>query len=148
MLPDRRNMLPLDWASPRRKRMNICRITILIAGVFFAASAAAQSKPAQSKTSAPGNATAQNKTGSQTGSTASAHNAVMVSSGSEKWGDLPASAIVGTPSVDMGGTIKMAVIEGDPSQAGKPYTVRLSCTNGTKIAPHWHPTDENVTVIK
>ena len=32
--------------------------------------------------------------------------------------------------------------------AGRSYTVRLSCTDGTKIAPHWHPTTENVTVIK
>ena len=33
-------------------------------------------------------------------------------------------------------------------QAGQPYTLRLSCTDGVKIAPHWHPTTENVTVIK
>jgi quercetin dioxygenase-like cupin family protein len=32
--------------------------------------------------------------------------------------------------------------------AGRSYTLRLSCTDGTKIAPHWHPTAENVTVIK
>jgi anti-sigma factor ChrR (cupin superfamily) len=32
--------------------------------------------------------------------------------------------------------------------AGRSYVVRLSCTDGTKIAPHWHPTTENVTVIK
>ena len=32
--------------------------------------------------------------------------------------------------------------------AGRSYVVRLSCTDGAKIAPHWHPTTENVTVIK
>jgi hypothetical protein len=68
--------------------------------------------------------------------------------GSEKWEDLPAGATVGVPSVDMGGTVKVAVIQGSPMQAGRPYTVRLYCSDATKIPPHWHPTAENVTVIK
>jgi hypothetical protein len=72
----------------------------------------------------------------------------IVPAGEEKWGDIPASALVGTPSVDMGGKLQLAVVQGNPMQAGSPYTVRLSCTDGTKIAPHWHPTTENVTVIK
>ena len=36
---------------------------------------------------------------------AAAAMATVVPSGSEKWGDLPAAAMVGTPSVDMGGKI-------------------------------------------
>jgi hypothetical protein len=68
--------------------------------------------------------------------------------GSEQWMDIPAAALVGTPSVEMGGTVKMAVLQGDPMTAGRSYTVRLSCTDGTKVAPHWHPNTENVTVIK
>jgi hypothetical protein len=79
---------------------------------------------------------------------AAAPMATVVASGSEKWGDLPAAAMVGTPSVEMGGKIQLAVVQGNPMQAGVPYTLRLSCTNGTKIAPHWHPTTENVTVVK
>jgi len=78
----------------------------------------------------------------------SAGGAIVVAPGSEKWGDVPAAALVGTPSVDMGGTLKLAVIQGDPTKAGRSYTLRLSCTDGLKIAPHWHPTTENVTVIK
>lgn len=78
---------------------------------------------------------------------AAAH-AMIVESGSEQWGDLPAAALVGTPSVETGGTLRLAVIQGDPMQAGRTYTLRLSCTDGAKIAPHWHPTTENVTVIK
>jgi hypothetical protein len=74
--------------------------------------------------------------------------ATVVPAGSEKWGDIPAAAMVGTPAVDLGGKLQLAVIQGNPMQAGVPYTVRLSCTDGTKIAPHWHPTTENVTVIK
>jgi len=74
--------------------------------------------------------------------------ATVVPSGSEKWGDIPAAAMVGTPSVEMGGKIQLAVVQGNPMVAGLPYTLRLSCTDGTKIAPHWHPATENVTVIK
>lgn len=72
----------------------------------------------------------------------------VVMPGSEQWMDIPAPALVGTPSVEMGGTVKIAILQGDPMAAGRPYTLRLSCTDGTKIAPHWHPETENVTVIK
>jgi quercetin dioxygenase-like cupin family protein len=68
--------------------------------------------------------------------------------GTEQWMDLPAAAMVGTPSVEVGGTLKIAILQGDPMTAGRSYVVRLSCTDGAKIAPHWHPTTENVTVIK
>jgi quercetin dioxygenase-like cupin family protein len=68
--------------------------------------------------------------------------------GTETWMDIPAAAMVGTPSVDIGGTLKLAILQGDPMTAGRSYVVRLSCTDGAKIAPHWHPTTENVTVIK
>ena len=73
---------------------------------------------------------------------------MVVEPGSEKWGDVPAAAMVGTPSVEMGGTLKLAVIQGDPMTAGRSFTLRLSCTDGLKVAPHWHPNTENVTVIK
>ena len=73
---------------------------------------------------------------------------MIVESGSEKWGDLPAAAMVGTPSVEVGGILRIAIIQGDPMTAGRTYTVRLSCTDGAKIAPHWHPMTENVTVIQ
>ncbi|MFY9842000.1 MAG: cupin domain-containing protein, partial [Terriglobales bacterium] len=68
--------------------------------------------------------------------------------GTETWMDIPAAAMVGTPSVAVGGTLKLAILQGDPMTAGRSYVVRLSCTDGAKIAPHWHPTTENVTVIK
>jgi quercetin dioxygenase-like cupin family protein len=41
---------------------------------------------------------------------------------------------------------RFAVLQGDPSHAG-PYTVRLSMPAGYTIKPHFHPTDENITVI-
>jgi quercetin dioxygenase-like cupin family protein len=37
-------------------------------------------------------------------------------------------------------------MNGDPSKHGE-YTVRLSMPNGYTIMPHFHPTDEHITVI-
>ena len=42
---------------------------------------------------------------------------------------------------------KMAVLAGDPSKEGE-FTVRLSMPANYIISPHWHPTTENVTVVK
>lgn len=41
---------------------------------------------------------------------------------------------------------KMAVIAGDPSKAG-PFALRVHFPAGYRVPPHWHPTDENITVI-
>jgi len=41
---------------------------------------------------------------------------------------------------------KFTVISGDPGQPGL-YVVRLQMPAGYKIMPHWHPTDEHVTVM-
>jgi quercetin dioxygenase-like cupin family protein len=41
----------------------------------------------------------------------------------------------------------MAVLQGDPSTSNE-FTVRLRFPNGYRIAPHTHPTIENVTVLK
>lgn len=54
------------------------------------------------------------------------------------WGPAPAVFPTGA---------QLAVLAGDPSKAGE-YTVRLRMPNGYRIAPHTHPTDENVTVIQ
>src|SRR4029077_6254897 len=42
---------------------------------------------------------------------------------------------------------QIAVLEGDPSASHGDYTVRLKMPDGYRIAPHWHPLRENVTVI-
>lgn len=55
-----------------------------------------------------------------------------------KWGPAPAIFPAGA---------KMAVLQGDPSKA-EPITVRLDFPNGYTIAPHFHPTDEAVTVVQ
>ena len=55
-----------------------------------------------------------------------------------KWGPGPAGLPAGA---------KLAVLSGDPSKAG-PYVLRAKLPDGYKVPPHWHPTDENVTVIQ
>jgi len=54
------------------------------------------------------------------------------------WGPPP-------PFVDAGA--QLAVIEGNPAASSGDYTVRLKMPDGYRIAPHWHPQRENVTVI-
>jgi quercetin dioxygenase-like cupin family protein len=96
----------------------------------------------------PAVTSAQTKESAKKAPATASGSSMIVEPGSEKWGDVPAAAMVGTPSVEMGGTVRVAVLQGDPMTAVHAYTLRLSCTDGTKIAPHWHPTTENVTVIK
>jgi quercetin dioxygenase-like cupin family protein len=62
---------------------------------------------------------------------------LMVKPENVKWTD-------GPPSIPPGA--KFAVIEGDPKVAGL-FTMRFWFPAGYKIAPHWHPADEHVTVI-
>lgn len=52
------------------------------------------------------------------------------------WGAAPAVFPAGA---------KMAVVSGDPTKSGT-FTVELSMPSGYRIAPHFHPTAENVTV--
>jgi len=42
----------------------------------------------------------------------------------------------------------VASVNGDMNGDGSPFVIRLRCSAGTKIPAHWHPTDENVTVLK
>ena len=41
---------------------------------------------------------------------------------------------------------EIAVLDGDPAKA-EPYTIRLKFPDRYTVAPHFHPTDEHVTVI-
>jgi Cupin domain len=50
----------------------------------------------------------------------------------------------GPPALPNGMTI--AVLAGNPGQPG-PYTLRAKLPAGYTIPPHWHPTDENLTVL-
>lgn len=54
------------------------------------------------------------------------------------WGPAP-------PSLPPGATL--AVLQGDPGQPAM-FTIRLEMPDGYKIAPHFHPTDEHITVLE
>ena len=72
----------------------------------------------------------------------------MVAFDQAKWVAPPDGIFTGTPNIEPGGELKYSVLEGDPTKPGVPFTVRIACTDGYKIAPHWHPTSENVVVLK
>ena len=62
---------------------------------------------------------------------------VMAKPADFKWGDPP-------PVFEKGASF--TVVSGNPGMPGL-YVVRLKMPAGYKINPHWHPTDEHVTVI-
>jgi len=55
-----------------------------------------------------------------------------------KWGPAP-------PFIPAGA--QLAVLEGNPMASSGDYTIRLKLPDGYRIAPHTHPTRENVTVV-
>ena len=55
-----------------------------------------------------------------------------------EWGPAP-------PFIQPGA--QLAIMEGDPLAKSGDYTVRLKLPDGYRIAPHWHPERENVTVM-
>lgn len=63
---------------------------------------------------------------------------VLVAADSVKWG--PAS-----PKLPPGA--QFAILHGDPTKPGAPYVFRAKLPDGYSVPPHWHPGDENVTVI-
>jgi len=58
----------------------------------------------------------------------------------------PAETVWGEPPPVFEKGMSFTVISGDPGKAGA-YVVRAKMPAGYKIAPHWHPTDEHVTVL-
>ncbi len=67
-----------------------------------------------------------------------AHDKNAFTPGTIPWGPPP-------PFVAPGA--QLAVIEGDPTAPSGDYTVRLKMPDGYRLAPHWHPQRENVTVL-
>jgi quercetin dioxygenase-like cupin family protein len=67
-------------------------------------------------------------------------NPVLLTPSDLKW--TPAPLETGIPAA-----VQMTVLSGDPSKSGL-FSVRLKIPDGGKVAPHWHPTDEHVTVIE
>jgi hypothetical protein len=63
---------------------------------------------------------------------------VIVNNTDIKWGD-------GPPALPKG--VQVAVLEGDPTKEGM-FTIRATMPANYKIPPHWHPTNEHVTVLE
>jgi quercetin dioxygenase-like cupin family protein len=61
----------------------------------------------------------------------------VVTAADLKWGPAP-------PGLPAGAEV--AVLDGDPSKPG-PFVMRAKFPAGYRVPPHWHPTDENVTII-
>ncbi|MBI2817389.1 MAG: cupin domain-containing protein [Acidobacteria bacterium] len=55
------------------------------------------------------------------------------------WGPAPSSLPPGA---------EVAVLNGDPSKAGAHFHMRAKFPDGYTVPPHWHPTDENLIVLK
>lgn len=62
---------------------------------------------------------------------------VIVDANQLKWGPGPAGLPPGA---------EVAVLDGDPSKPG-PFSLRAKLPDGYTVAPHWHPTTENLVVI-
>lgn len=62
----------------------------------------------------------------------------MVRAAETAWGD-------GPPVLPKG--VQAAVLYGDPGKAG-PFALRLKAPAGYRVPRHWHPADEQVTVIE
>lgn len=73
--------------------------------------------------------------------------AVRAQSGSAQHAFTPGSVPYGSAPASVPAGAQLAVLEGDPGAATGDYTVRLKMPDGYRLAPHWHPKRENVTVL-
>jgi ChrR Cupin-like domain len=101
---------------------------------LFMVSALAALAVEEAKTAATGQTAGKRKAGAKA---AKAPGHVALAPADLKWGDAP-------PVLPPGA--KLAVLEGNPMGSG-PFTIRLRFPDAYKVAPHWHPTTEHVTVV-
>jgi len=109
--------------------------TLAAAAAFATATLAGQaakpaaSKPAQGEAAKPAAAKPAAK---------AAPKHVIVTNADIKWGPAPEGLPAGA---------QVAVLDGDPGKAGVPFVIRAKMPDGYKVMPHWHPTDESITVL-
>ncbi len=72
---------------------------------------------------------------------------MAASAAAEKNVFTPDTVQYGPPPPFVAPGAQLAVLEGNPLAESGDYTVRLKMPDGYRIAPHWHPKRENVTVI-
>ena len=105
--------------------MRICSQTIVTAAVFAAA---------LGTTTAPSRA---QDAGRKPAAAGAAAQHPIYTPDQVKWGP-------GSPALPAGA--EMAVLDGDPAAQGG-YVLRVKFPDGYRVPPHWHPADENVTVV-
>jgi hypothetical protein len=108
--------------------------TLAAAAAFVTATLAAQAakpaaQPAQGEAAKPAAAKPAPK---------AAPKHVVVTTGDIKWGPAPEGLPAGA---------QVAVLDGDPGKAGVPFVIRAKMPDGYKVMPHFHPTDESITVL-
>ena len=67
-----------------------------------------------------------------------------------KWGPFPASLVEGAPPAEFANDspAQCAILAGDPTKPGSNYIMRIKMSDCARVAPHWHPGDENITVLQ
>jgi anti-sigma factor ChrR (cupin superfamily) len=58
-----------------------------------------------------------------------------------------AAAVNWRPARGLPSGVGVVVVAGDPSQEGQDFVLRLKLPDGHRVAPHWHPSDEHLTVL-
>ncbi|MBZ5550183.1 MAG: cupin domain-containing protein [Acidobacteriia bacterium] len=72
---------------------------------------------------------------------------LLAQSGTHQNAYTPEQITYGPPPPFLASGSQLAVLEGDPGASTGDFTIRLKMPDGYKIAPHWHPKRENVTVV-
>ncbi|HEY8147714.1 MAG TPA: cupin domain-containing protein [Vicinamibacteria bacterium] len=90
---------------------------------------------------------AQTKSGSTAASLPAAHH-LAVRPEAVRWTPMSSDLMEGTPAFALTEPPQVSLLEGDPSQAGAPFTLRIRLAAGTRVPPHWHPTEEHITVLQ
>ncbi|MBY0523961.1 MAG: cupin domain-containing protein [Gemmataceae bacterium] len=52
------------------------------------------------------------------------------------------------PNPNFPAGVQTAILAGDPAKGGALYAMRVKFPDGYQVPPHWHPVDENVTVLQ
>ena len=72
---------------------------------------------------------------------------LLAQSGTHQNAFTPDQIKYGPPPPFLAPGSELAVVEGDPTASTGDFTVRRKMPDGYKLAPHWHPKRENVTVV-
>jgi quercetin dioxygenase-like cupin family protein len=84
----------------------------------------------------------------ESGSAAPGATHILIRPDMLRWTQMSADLMEGTPAFAMAEAPQVSLVAGDPSQAGAPFTLRIRMAPGTRVPPHWHPTDEHITVLQ